>query len=259
VREVAPGGSVSADMTAKGPTIKGVATRVVNAAAVRPAGAGRWLYTETFHWTGGRPAIGKDMGPLIGVSARKALPPGLATDANARLLGPRLERALWTTLFSPPEPLLLDFYDNLLPIPVLSDPDERTAVMIRRLGPGIDAALSETFGARMSRDQRHQTAVKLARQISEDTAQQSGKGDKMGGSAGKSPGSDSMTETFGGMYPVAITLVLKSPGRVIETNGVLDDLTGEVYWTLYPQAALDHDVTLRALFEAKGSEQARAR
>jgi hypothetical protein len=256
-KEVAAAESIVGDMTVKSAPKTGQATtRVVNSATVRSAGPGRWVYTETFHWAGVKPAVTKDMEPLVRPSVKKALPAAFATDTNARLLGVRLEHTLWTTLFSPPEPLLLDFYDNVLPIPTLSDPDERTRVMIRRLGPGIETALQQTFGARMSRELRHQTAIKLARQITEDTGLQAGKGNKMGGSAGNTPGTDNVTESFGGLYPVAITLVVKMPGRVVETNGIADDLTGEVYWTLYPQAALDQDVTLRAVFDTKGSEQA---
>lgn len=258
VKEVGLAETITGDLT-----VKNVATkrqppcRVVNTASVRPAGPGRWRYTETFHWAGARPNIAKDIKPLVGSSLKKTLPSSLATDANVRALSLRLERTLWNTLFSPPEPLLLDFYNNLVPIPGLSDPDERQSLLTRRLGPGIETALLETFGARMPQPQRHETALRLTHRITEETGAQAGKGDKMGGSAGKSPGTDSATESFGGMYPVAITLVVSVPGRVVETNGLVDDLAGEVYWTLYPQAALDRDVTLSAVFEARGNQQAR--
>jgi hypothetical protein len=258
IKQALPGETITGDLTVKSAAAKGsLPARVVNEATVRSAGPGRWLYTETFRWTGSRPAIGKDMAPLLGQSLKSALPAPFATDASVRELGPRLQRALWTTLFSPPEPLLLDFYDNLLPVPILSDPDERTGVMIRRLGPGIDAALLQTFGARMTPEQRHETAINIATRIASYTGEQAGTGSKMGGTAGSSPGTDSASESFGGMVPVAITLVVKMPGRVVETNGVVDDITGEVYWTLYPQAALDHDVTLRAVFDTKQAVVAR--
>ena len=257
VKEVGPGETVTGDLTVKSPGKKGQAeVRVVNSATVRPAGPSRWVYTETFHWTGPKPIVTKEMEPLVRPSVKKALPAGFATDANARALGLRMEQALWKTLFSPPEPLMLDFYANLLPIPGVSDPDERSVMLVRRLGPGIETALFETFGNRMSRELRHQTAIKLARQINDDTGEASGKGAKMGGTAGKSPGADQATESFGGMYPAAVSVAVKMPGRVVETNGLKDDLTGEIYWTLFPQAALEHDVTLRAVFDAKGIEQA---
>ena len=259
VKEVGPAETISGDLTVKSGAAKGqLPSRVVNTAAVRPVRGG-WRYTETFHWIGVRPNVEKDMAPLVGPSVKMALPPALATDANARALSVRLERTLWRTLFSPPEPLLLDFYDNLVPITGLSDPDERQSILTRRLGPGIETALLETFGAGMPAQQRHRTAIRLARQITEISGAQAGKADVKGGSAGKPPGTDSAIEYFGGMVPVAITLVVKMPGRVIETNGLVDELAGEVYWTLYPQSALDQDITLRAVFEARGNQQARIR
>lgn len=260
VKEVALAETITGDLTVKAATAKGQQpVRVANTAVVRPAGPGRWRYTETFHWLGAKPNIAKEMAPLVRQSIKKSLPQGFATDANARVLSLHIERTLWKTLFSPPEPLLLDFYDNLLPITGFSDPDERVSVLTRRLGPGLETALQETFGARMPAPQRHQTAMRLARQITDDTGAQAGKGDKMGGSAGKGPGTDAATESFGGMYPVAITLAVKMPGRIAETNGLIDELAGEVYWTLYPQAALEQDITLYAVFEAPRNLQARTR
>jgi len=255
-RELRPAETITGDLMVKAGAKKGsTAPRVVNTAAVRPAGPGRWQYTETFHWSGFKPNIAKEMAPLVSPSVKKALPPGFASSANAAQLSVRIERNLWKTLFSPPEPFMLDFYDNLLPITGFSDPDERTGDMSRKLGPGIETALMETFGSRMSRDLRHRTAVRLVEQIAADTSSQAGKGDKMGGGAGKGPGTDSATESFGGMYPVAISITVKLPGRVTETNGIVDELAGEVYWTLYPQSALEQDVTLRATFEANGRQQ----
>jgi hypothetical protein len=206
-----------------------------------------------------KPSIDKDMQPLFKASLKRALPPAFAKAPDIALFGRNLQSGLWSALFSPPEPLLLEFYDNLVPIPAFSDPEERTSLLTRRLGPVIDTALKQTFGARMTADQRRMTALKLARQISQETSAAAGTGDKMGGSAGKSPGTDSATESFGGMYPIAISLIVKIPGRVIRTNGMVDELSGEVYWTLYPQAALQQDVTLQAEFETTAGGQASLR
>jgi hypothetical protein len=43
--------------------------------------------------------------------------------------------------------------------------------------------------------------------------------------------------------------VVKSPGKVISSNGELDELTGEVYWALFPPAASLKPVVLTALVE----------
>ncbi len=253
-KEIGATETVIGDLTVKAAETKGrPRAMVVNTALVRSVGPDRWRYSETFHWSGPVPTIGGEMEPYIRKSIRKDLPRAVNTDSIARLLGRSLEHDLWAVLFSPPEPLMLDFYANLLPIPGFSNPDERAELMTRRLGPVIESALKRTLGRRMSPEKSHQTAIKIARRITEDTAAQAGNADKLGGTVGTSPGMDSATESFGGMYPVAITVSVRAPGRVIESNGIVDPLTGDVYWTLYPQAALVHDVVLRATFEHAGS------
>jgi hypothetical protein len=42
---------------------------------------------------------------------------------------------------------------------------------------------------------------------------------------------------------------VKSPGRVNSSNGEADELTGEVYWALFPEAASMKDVVLTAVCE----------
>ncbi len=43
--------------------------------------------------------------------------------------------------------------------------------------------------------------------------------------------------------------IVKSAGKVISSNGEVDDLTGEVYWALFPEAASLQPVTLTAIME----------
>ena len=43
--------------------------------------------------------------------------------------------------------------------------------------------------------------------------------------------------------------VVKSPGKVVSSNGELDELTGEVYWALFPPAASLKPVILTAVVE----------
>ncbi|HLJ55571.1 MAG TPA: hypothetical protein VKT77_11080 [Chthonomonadaceae bacterium] len=257
-REVPVGASVIGDLTVKAPAVNGkAAARVVNTCTVSPAGPGRWRYTETFRWTGTRPSIAHDISPLLPRTIQQALPAGFTSAADVRRCTARVQERLWQDLFAPPEPLLLEFYDNVLPLPGLSDPDERQSLLIRRLGPRIERAVGEAFGARMTAGRRHQTALAIARMIGDWTAQNAGSGAKMGGAAGKSAGADRASETFAGIMPIAITLSVKMPGRVVETNGIVDPLAGDVYWTLYPQAAATQGVVLHATFETRPQQAAR--
>jgi hypothetical protein len=43
--------------------------------------------------------------------------------------------------------------------------------------------------------------------------------------------------------------IVKIPGKVISSNGEVDELTGEVYWALFPQAAALKPVVLTAVVE----------
>jgi hypothetical protein len=45
-----------------------------------------------------------------------------------------------------------------------------------------------------------------------------------------------------------MTFRVTVPGRVIETNGEADPLTGEVFWALYPEAAALGEVKLRVVY-----------
>jgi hypothetical protein len=51
----------------------------------------------------------------------------------------------------------------------------------------------------------------------------------------------------GGLTP--LMFIVKTPGRVVSSNGETDEFTGEVYWALFPEAASLKDVTLTAVVE----------
>jgi hypothetical protein len=42
---------------------------------------------------------------------------------------------------------------------------------------------------------------------------------------------------------------VKAPGRVVSSNGEVDELTGEVFWGLFSEAAAFKDVVLTAVVE----------
>jgi hypothetical protein len=48
---------------------------------------------------------------------------------------------------------------------------------------------------------------------------------------------------------VALTFVAKLPGKVVSTNGEIDEVNGEVFWALYDMAAAAEDVVLTATYE----------
>jgi hypothetical protein len=45
--------------------------------------------------------------------------------------------------------------------------------------------------------------------------------------------------------------ILKTPGRIVSSNGEVDELTGEVFWALFDAAAALQDVVLTAVVEVQ--------
>ncbi len=50
---------------------------------------------------------------------------------------------------------------------------------------------------------------------------------------------------------VPLMFIVKTPGRVVSSNGEVDELTGEVFWALFEEAAAFKDVVLSAVVEVQ--------
>jgi hypothetical protein len=65
------------------------------------------------------------------------------------------------------------------------------------------------------------------------------------------PGSNSPSESTpggdAGLTP--LTFAVSFPGKVVETNGLVDPMTGEVYWSLLPLSLELADVKLRLVVQ----------
>jgi hypothetical protein len=219
--------------------ITGKDASVENAATVTQVSPGVWEYREVLHWNGpvkpGETPLDSDeeLGEI-----KKALPPEFATDANATALTKSVLPGLIGSFFGPPRPLLFDMIGNqdlagkLLEIDVYKT---------------VDAALQKQFGDRMTAVQRTQVVHKLVEmatvKLNSDAQAKSG----MGSDAGSPPGGGSDADD-GSL--ASLTFVLRPPGKVISTNGIYNEYTGEVFWGLYPVAASFGDVVLTADYEA---------
>jgi hypothetical protein len=237
----------------KGPG-KGV-PKVVNTAAIRPLGGGRFIYTETFHWVGTKPGELVKLDPKTVVAVKQSLPAPFAKGADVRALAVQVEQDTWHMLFAPPEPLLSEMWTEMPPLGEINPPELYERNMLRRLGKPLLNALHAHYGDRMTAEQRLETTRKLVHQIAarpdlEGTnglvAGEPGKG-KPKHDAAAMPSMDDVPQ-IAGLWPAAVSVSIRFPGRVIKTNGQIDTLTGEVYWTLFPQVAAQGDVTLSAVY-----------
>ena len=259
---LAPGETVRQDMVVRGIVNGQPGGQVVNEVAVRPAGPARVEYRETLRWQGKRPDELFQPQPSILKTVRAALPAPLAADDKAvSAITVQVQQELWRAAFGPGEPLIVIF---------LAHPDLGQRRMQQRLGRALVSALETNFGDRMTPAERRAVALKLATNKSLLKSGPAGQANAAAGSAAASgvpPGADPSAGgaiQFGGKDGynpslVALTFTLKPPGRVVETNGEYDELTGEVVWTLYTEAVAAGDVTLRAVCETPGAAAANQR
>jgi hypothetical protein len=222
-RTVAAGGSLKGDLSVREDTAS-AKLKLVNEVTVTRVGPRRFEYRETLRWTGAPP---KDTGmkPADVADIKALLPKALATDANARALAERTYALAMPMMFGPGEPLLAIS---------LMHPDLAERHARQRIGTILLKALEEQFGNQMQPAERRELARKLI-----DKTFASTRPSQPGPSAGQQKNS-SLTP---------LMFVLRAPGKLVSSNGEFDELSGEVYWALFPEAASMQPVVLTAVFE----------
>lgn len=206
----------------KGPVL------VSNDVAIRDLGQRRWEYRETLHWEGAPPKQLVTQDPEIIATIKAALPVKVATDATAKALAAGLIRGVWGAMFGPGQSILPQ---------IMLQPDSVEHVLLSRLSRSVDRTLGETLGSKLTKEERRATVLRLIKGMAASAKSRSG---------AKSPGG---SEDKDGTDLPALTFVLRPPGRVLDTNGDLDEYSNEVMWTLYPEAAALGDVVLKATWE----------
>lgn len=223
-RTIAAGASLQGDLSVRGdkasPTPK-----LVNEVTVTRLGPKRFEYKETLRWTGAPP---KDSAtkPEDLAAIKAALPKPLATDANARAIADRAAALVLPMMFGP---------DDLLLAVSLMHPDLAERRAHQRLGAVLLKALEEQFGDQMTPDQRRDVARKLIE--TSFSSSRPSQPDAYGGDGQKSSGF------------TPLTFIVRAPGKLVSSNGEYDELSGEVYWALYPEAASLRPVVLTAVYE----------
>lgn len=230
-RTMPPGGALHGDIAIKGGN-QGPSPIAVNDVSVQQTAPGVFVYKETLHWKGD---AAKELTPDKDATAdiKKALPPGVATDADAQALAGQFAREFWRVLFGPGDPFLSHISSLIM------QPEIAERKIQQRMGADIDKILIARFGARLSAAQRLAVARKLIGNVLDKVSAKSKiSGPGGGGNAGKDDSPDAAM--------VALIISVKMPGRITATNGERDPYNGDVYWSLYPQAAALGDVTLSA-------------
>jgi len=212
-----------------------------NRVSVRQVSPGRYVYSETLHWTGEIPANMHKFDIKVTDMVRAALPTEMATDENVTFIANTFSREFDLAMVGPPSPLL-----HRLPM-LMSAPEVFVRLITRRAGKGLLVALKEKYGDKMTAQQRLTLTQKLIQGIT-DEMKESGPGQ-----AGD-PKSDENSKNSTG---ASLFVSVKLPGRVIETNGIADPFSGEITWSLYPEAAAFGDVTLTAMCDTNAKPNSR--
>ena len=231
-RDLMPGSVQKQDIAIKSGNAAKPGIFVVNEATVRSVGPGKWEYRETLHWNGKAPEMLSMIDPAAIKTVKASLPPALATDANARPIALALGRETWRCLFGPGDPLISGWSQFIM------QPENTVRKMMAQMSPGLDKALAAQLGDKLTPAERriciHKIIGGVADGLTNKTAQ------------GADPTKADAKPDFGDAALAALTFSVKLPGKIVSTNGERDDFNGEVYWSVYPQAAVLGDVEMTA-------------
>jgi hypothetical protein len=201
--------------------------RLSNEVVVTRSGPKRFEYRETIKWKGPTtaPFVG-DFKPDALTEIKSALPQPLATDANARAIADKMADLAIPMLFGPGDPLLAVG---------LMHPDLAARRAGQRIGALLIKSLEQQFGDRLTPDQRKDIARRMIQ------------GTFTSAKMSSDPAAPPASKNEGSLTP--LMFVVKTPGRIILTNGEVDELTGEAFWALFDAAASVKDIVLTATVE----------
>jgi hypothetical protein len=225
-RSLPAGGTLDGDVSIK--SSEPGKLRLVNHVAVKAIGPHQLEYRETLHWTGPPSKLLGDIQPEDLARLKSHLPKALATDANARALVEKAIELGVPVVFGPGDPLLaLGFLH----------PDLALYRANQRMGAVLVKALEQEFGDKMQPAERRE----MARQLIQETL-----------NVGKMPQPDpaaaaAMPANNSGLTP--LMFIVQPPGKVVSTNGEIDEFSGEIFWALFEDAATYKDVVMTAVLE----------
>jgi hypothetical protein len=222
-RDVPTGGSPLQDITLWAKKGKVMATSTVS---VTKLSDGRIEYVETLHAVEPSAKSQKFMSTDLRAQIKKALP----ADAQKTELIDKLTQNIMTNLahalLGPPEPYLLNLAMN---------PDA-TARRINGIAFATNVqAFKEALPA-ISEAEASAMARTLVNLLNTEAVEQNKSAE-----SGPSSGPDNEL--------TPLTFAVSFPGKIVETNGLVDPMTGEVYWSLLPMTLEVGDVKLRLVVQ----------
>ncbi len=188
---------------------------------------GRYEYLETVKYVGAEKpettAPKKELIPIL----KKCLPAGTSEEVLNQMAD-EFFVAVWRMIWGPTEPLLPQ---------LMFSPELAERRLKAKFGKVMDGLMAKHLGGTMDANARLTAIRAIVKELDSDKLMQGEKEKKKEESGG---GNDSLVSVFASV---------KLPGRIIESNGETDEISGEVYWAFFPESAQIGDVVLRAVCE----------
>lgn len=199
--------------------------RLRNLVSVRNLGDGKLEYTETITWVSAKKTDFSKQNTQFARLLPKALPEGVSSAATNEKIAGEAASSMVQLMFGPNEPMILM---------LMTHPEYTLKKFKARFAKNLDGIMSRNLGDKMDAAARKESIKKLVALLDAESVV----GDKQ--EAGQEASEDKT-----GL--VAFTFSVTMPGEVIETNGELDELTGDVSWAMFGEGAQAGPVVLRAV------------
>lgn len=201
----------------------------VNEVTVSQIAPGKFEYKETIKYLGGKkPEMDKPVAELV--SLFKPMLPEGTDDATIKRIVGKFFVETWHVIFGPSDPMLSA---------LLFSPDLAERRMKAKFGRAMDKILAQELGDKLDKEGRLKVIRALVAKLDSDKV--------LGGEKEKQK-----EESSGNDNLVAMFSSVKLPGKIVETDGEIDEVSGEVFWAFYPESAQVGDVVLRAVCEVPG-------
>ena len=200
-------------------------TKLKNFVTVRKLDGNRIEYYEKIVFTPGTEKAQKDVDSYI-AEMKKIMPAGKATDEDYKVMARKSGTALIRILMGP---------DDHLFGTLILNPDGAARRLRSKLGVIENKVLTDQLGDKMTQAERDDVIKKmLATFDSSKFASQK-----------PDPNSDQGSQSQADF--VGMSVAVKLPGKIIETNGEIDGYTGEVFWDFASNSAETDVLELRAV------------
>ena len=202
-------------------------TKLKNFVVVRKLDGNRIEYYEKIMFiTPNSQKVDKDTEEYI-KQMKKVMPAGKATDEDYKIMAKKSGTALIRILVGP---------DDHLMGTLILNPDGAARRLRSKLGMIENKVLTDQLGDKMTQAERDDVVKKILATFDKETMLGSNK-------PSSSPDQASQSQTdFVGM-----SVAVKLPGKIIETNGEIDGYTGEVFWDFASNSAETDVLELRAI------------